>query len=402
MDNPALKRRDDESLKDYEYRICLNRHKYGLSWQDVADILNKERGENWSESKYRKWFSNFHSGVEYAQRKGIDSKEILDEIELKKIELLEERKKLQTLRTEYNRIAREKARRELLFEFVRDAFEKIEPVEPVVNLTFDNLEQEHVLAFGDIHFGKKFESLHNEYSEEIAINRMNALIEDTVRYLDKHNVSHLNVLNLGDNIEGMTLRVSQLQSLQSGFVDQVIKFSRYYARWIRELSKYAHINLFHIEQSNHAQVRPYNSTRNEFPAEDLERIIGMYIQDTLKDHDRINIVLGENGVAEFNLLGYEIVALHGHQLKGKKNALKDLSFHRRKFYDYLYIAHWHNVDISTIGESLTNNVQTIQVPSIMGSDPYSDSLFTGAKAGAVITTFTKDKGLTDIHNIILN
>lgn len=397
-----MKRRDDESLKDYEYRICLNKDKYGLSWDQVAEILNKERGENWSESKYRKWFYNFRSGIEYAQQKGIDSEEVLDEIELKKIELLEERKKLQTIRTEYNRIAREKARRELLFEYVREGFERVAPVEPIVNITYDNPEQEHILAFGDVHFGKKFESLHNEYSEEIAINRMNALIEDTVKYLDKHKISHLNVLNLGDNIEGMTLRISQLQTLQSGFVDQVIKFSRYYARWIRELSKYAFVNLIHIEQSNHAQIRPYNSTRNEFPAEDLERIIGMYIQDTLQDHDRININLGKNGIAEFNLLGYEMIALHGHQLKGKRNVLKDLSFHRRKIYDYAIFGHWHGINVDTVAEGVTNNVQTIQVPSVMGSDNYSDSLFVGAKAGAMITTFTKDKGLTDIHNIILN
>lgn len=402
IDDPILKRRKDESLKDYEFRICDNKDKYGLSWDSVAEILNSERGETWGESKYRKWYVAFKDGIEYTAKKNINSNEILNELELKKIELLEERKKLQTVRTEYNKIAREKSRRDLLFEYVREGFERLDEIEPVVKLSYSNPEQEHLLSFGDIHFGKQFKSLNNVYSEEITYNRMDSIIADTVKYLDKNNISYLNVLNLADSIEGMTLRISQMQSLQSGFVDQVIKFSRYYAKWIRELSKYTYVNLHHLEQSNHTELRPFNSGRSEYPAEDMERIIGMYIQDTLQGHDRININLHKGGIAEFDLLGYSFIALHGHQLKGKRNAIKDLSFHRRKFYDYCFVGHWHNLDISTIGEGLTNNIQTIQVPSVMGSDDYADQLLSGAKAGALITTFTKDKGLTDIHNIILN
>jgi len=48
------------------------------------------------------------------------------------------------------------------------------------------------------------------------------------------------------------------------------------------------------------------------------------------------------------------------------------------------------------------NLDTIGIPSIIGSDSYSDSLLTGSKAGAIIVVFEEGKGRTDQHNIILN
>lgn len=395
--------KSNESFDDYKKRLCKNKDLYDLRWEDIAELWYEATEEKKSPDWFRKWWKYYLEGYEDCKKESLDSNEILNELELKKIELEEERKKLQTVRTEYNKIIREKARRDLLFEYVRESFEKLDVPDPIVDLSFDeNLEQEHVLAFGDIHFGKKFKSLHNEYSEEIAMNRMNDIIVDTVKFLNKNNIKKLNVLNLADAIEGMTLRLSQLQSLQNGFVDQVIKFSRFYAKWIRELSKYTYVKLHHIASANHSEIRPYNSGRGEFPAEDMERIIGMYITDVLEGHDRIDVHIHEGGIGEFNIVGYNIIALHGHQLKHKKDALKDLSIHRRKFYDYVFIGHWHNLDITTVGEGLNHNLQIIQVPSVMGSDVYSDSLLTGAKAGSLIATFTKNRGLTDIHNIILN
>jgi hypothetical protein len=403
IDNPILKRREDESLKQYEIRICSNKDRYDLSWDHVAEVLNHERGESWGESKYRKWWYAFQDGLEFSKQQNIESEEVLNELEMKKIELIEERKKLQTIRSQYNKIATQQGRKDLLFEQLRDGFQSLEVIDPHIDLSAKfNLEQANVLSFGDIHFGKQFTSFSNEYSEEIAINRMNKIIEDTVKYLHKNDIVDLDVINLADSIEGMTLRTSQLQSLQSGFTDQVIKFSKYYAKWIRELSKYANLNVHHLTSSNHTELRPHNSSRGEYPAEDMERIIGMYIQDVLEGHENIDINLYDNGIADFKLLDYNIIALHGHQLKNKKNVIKDLSLHRRKFYDFAFLGHYHHTDISTVGEGSTNNMQTIQVPSVMGSDEYSDSFFAGSKAGALITTFTKEKGLTDTHHIILN
>jgi hypothetical protein len=404
IDNPILKRHEDESLKDYEIRICSNKHKYDLSWDQIADILNKERGETWGESKYRKWWYSFQDGLEYAKRQTIESDEVLTELELKKIELLEERKKLQVIRGEYNKIARKKSLKELLYEHVS---QKIEEIGTLPSPSFELLQQNEgkkagILGFGDEHFGKEFVSQNNEYNEQIYLERMNQLLTDTVKVIKKEKLDELTVLNGADSVEGMALRVSQLTALQYGFIDQVIKYARYKVEWLKELSKYVKVIYRHIPSANHTELRVHNTSRGEMPKEDMERIIAVYIHDMLKDNERIEIPLYEEGIIDFEILNYSIVAAHGHQLKSKKNAIRDLSMLKRKFYDYLYINHFHHGNTITVNEGLSHNIEVIQLPSIMGSDDYSDSFMSGAKAGASLDIYEEGKGRSITYSFILN
>lgn len=395
------KRRTDESLLEYEFRICDNRERYGLSWNQVAEILNEERGQYFGESKYRKWYVNFNEGIEFVRSKNMDSDEVLNELELKKLELLEERKKLQSVKVEYNKILREKARKELLFEQVRESFDKLEP--PISHpKPVETKNKSYVLSLGDIHYGKEFESFHNKYNEQIAADRLYEILAETVTFCDEKGVNEIDVLNLGDSIEGMTLRVSQLKSLQSGFVDQVIKFSKLYARWINDLSKHVKVNLHHIVSSNHTEIRAHNTSRGEMPKEDMERIIHMYIHDVLEDNPNVNVHSHDSGIAEFELQGFNMIALHGHQVKNAKTMIAQLSNHRQKFYQYAFTGHLHHGNDLTVGSTGTANIKVIQSPSVMGSDEYSDSLLTSSMPGALITGFTEGKGKTETYEIVLN
>lgn len=397
-------RLENENLKEYEIRICSNKDLLNLNWQEVADVLNKERGENWGESKYRKWFYAFKDGVEYTKQQNFESDEVLNELELKKIEVLEERKKLQVIRGEYNKIAREKSRKELLYEHVS---QKIEEIGSLPSPTFETLQisegkKAAILGFGDEHFGKQFVSQNNEYNEQIYLERMSELLSKTVAIIKKEKLDELTVLNGADSVEGMALRVSQLTALQYGFIDQVIKYSRYKVEWLKELSKYTKIRYIHIPSANHTELRVHGTSRGEMPKEDVERIIATYIHDMLKDNERIEVPLYDEGIIDFELLGFNIAACHGHQLKGKKNAIKDISMLKRKFYDYLYVSHFHHGSSLTVGETGNNNIEVIQLDSIMGSDEYSDSLMTGAKAGANISIFEEGKGRGVSYNLTLN
>jgi hypothetical protein len=404
IDNPILKRRDDESLKDYEIRICSNKEKYDLSWDQVADVLNHQRGEKWSESKYRKWYSAFRDGLEYAKNQNMESDEVLNELELKKIELLEERKKLQVVRGEYNKIARDKSRKDLLFEYVS---QKIEEVGHLPSPTFQPLETNDgkkagVLGFGDEHFGKEFVSENNEYNEKIYLERMNKLLTDTVNVIKKEKLDELTVLNGADSVEGMALRVSQLTALQYGFIDQVIKYARYKVEWLKELSKHVKVRYIHIQSANHTELRVHGTSRGEMPKEDVERIIAVYIHDMLKDNERIDVPMYDDGIVDFEVLNYSMVAAHGHQIKSKKNAIRDLSMLKRKFFDFMYVSHFHHGNTLTVGEGLSHNIEVLQLPSIMGSDEYSDTFFSGAKAGASFDIYEEGKGRTISYNFILN
>jgi hypothetical protein len=401
MTDPILKRRDDESVLDWKIRLCDNKDKYSLTWETIKDIINAEIGEKNGESVYRKWWYSFYQGLEYSKTKNIESDEVLNELETKKIELLEERKKLQTIRTEYNKIAREKARRELLFDSLKDSFEKLDVPEYEYH-TLPNSDREFVLSFGDIHFGKQFKSIANEYNEEIASQRLFDLVGQFIPVIEKEQIHKVHLINLGDSIEGATLRVSQLKSLQSGFVDQFIKFSKLYAKFIRELSKYVNVEVHHVGSSNHTELRAFNTGRGEMPQEDLERAIGEYLKDVLEGNERVNVHIYEDGIAKFKIFDYEVFALHGHQIAGKKNAIHNLTMLHKRFIDYLFIGHYHHGNNLTVSAGDSHNIEVIQTSSIMGSDEYSDKLMTGAKAGAELHIFEKGKGRIIQYNFILN
>jgi len=394
----------DEPIKDYKYRICKNKDVYGLSWDGVRDVLNEELNEQFSQDRYRKWFYAFDDGVEYASLSDNESQDVLDDLEMKKIELQEERKKLQTIRVDYNKLIREKSRRDLMFEHIKEGFETLPTPELELSpSTYKRNDSTMVLAFGDAHWGKVFESYWNEYSPEEFEKRMKQMAEETVAYARKEGFDELEILSMADSIEGMSLRISQLQSLRVGFIDQAIEFSKFMAVWLTELSKHFNkITYRQLVSANHSEIRPFNSNRNEFPAEDLEKVIVNYLHDVLKDNDRIEIPIYSDQIIDFNIQGAEHVATHGHAIKKGKNTLKDISWHRQKFYQVLWIAHFHHSDILTVGENKEMNLDTIGIPSIIGSDSYSDSLLTGSKAGAIIVVFERGKGRTDQHNIILN
>lgn len=65
-------RRDGELFDDYFVRLFENKAAYGLSCQDIADILNREVGEEYGESKWRKEYAAFSRGMRYAQAKVVD------------------------------------------------------------------------------------------------------------------------------------------------------------------------------------------------------------------------------------------------------------------------------------------------------------------------------------------
>ena len=47
-------KRDSESIFEYQLRLGLNREKLGLSWEDIRSLMEKQTGETFGESKYRK------------------------------------------------------------------------------------------------------------------------------------------------------------------------------------------------------------------------------------------------------------------------------------------------------------------------------------------------------------
>ena len=64
--NNMYKRGINESILDYKIRLCDNKNTLNLKWKDIAELINKETGNQFGESAYRKWYNSFTEGRNYA------------------------------------------------------------------------------------------------------------------------------------------------------------------------------------------------------------------------------------------------------------------------------------------------------------------------------------------------
>lgn len=69
--NIPYARKENEQFDDYFVRLFENKAHYGLSCQDIADILNAEAGMAYGESKWRKEYAAFRRGMLYAKSKAM-------------------------------------------------------------------------------------------------------------------------------------------------------------------------------------------------------------------------------------------------------------------------------------------------------------------------------------------
>ena len=401
----VYERMNGETDNELIYRVCQDKERIG-SWQEVTDILNDLLGKNYTESKYRKQFQSFCQMFRASNLENVTTSEYEEKLRQREEDLRKERIKLQTLNMERSRIDRQEARQDLFYEYIANAIEALplpEFVEWENNDDFGCKEYEYVLSIADIHYGAEFVGQSNSYSREVVKERFEYLTGEVLQFVKDNNVHNLHIVCLGDMIQGI-LRLSDLRLNDTSVVKAVVEISRLIANLLNVLSKYVDIKYYQIIGSNHSQMRNLGSKANELASEDLEYIIANYIKDLLINNTHVEVFLPEEGknYIRFDVLGSDIVAVHGHQIKDIKKAVHDMSIFMDCNVDYVLCGHYHNDKEFTVGEGCTYDREVLCCPSFMGSDPYADRLMVGGKPAAKIYRFSDIYGHDMSYKIILD
>lgn len=398
-----FKRFDNESDEELIYRICSMKDQIG-SWQQVASVINELTGNDYGESTYRKKYQAFQKMLNANQSKFVQSDNHLEQIRKEKEELRKERIKLQTLNIERNRIDRSESRQELYYEYVGNAIETLPMPEfkPLFECVEDN-DINYLVCISDLHYGAVFKSENNEYSPIIFKDRLEYLTEQIYDFVCKKRLSKIHVACLGDTLQGI-IRSSDLKINDSSVVKAVVDISRLLAQFLNSLSEFVQVDYYHVPSANHTQLRPLGTKASEIADEDLEYVISNYIHDLCINNDRIKVMMacGNQQYIQINIDGFEVLAMHGHQIKNIESALKDISMLRRSMCDYLILGHFHNGKEIPSSEGCVHDTEILVCPSFVGSDPYSDSIMKGSKAAVKIYGFDEIYGHTETYKIILN
>ncbi len=326
--------------------------------------------------------------------------EYLKELDAKKVEIIKERKKLQATKLEMNRLYTHEARFELFYENLKEAF-MMEPNPVFEPIQIGDTRKKYVLGISDIHYGANFKSEYNSYSIAECERRFEVLLAQTIKFIQKEKIDHLQVLNGADSLQGI-IRMTDLKLNEVAVMKALVGVSKLLTTFLKELSKYCYVEYMHTGRANHTQTRPLGSKASELANEDMEQVIIHYIHDALEDNERVKVhMTADSDRVLFKIFDFECILMHGHQIKSIQSCARDLSFFHKRSFDYIILGHTHASQSIVVGESGVN-AEVLTIPSLIGSDPYSDSFFAGAKGMAQIYTFDEKYGHTDTKNIILN
>lgn len=395
----TFKRYENETDDELIYRICSQKDTIG-TWKDVCDILNELTNNDYNESAYRKKYQIFEKMLSANQTRfaSIDSQ--LEEINIQKRELEKERKKLQTEKLEYNKWLREDARDELITEKIVEAITSLTPLEIPKRIERSHSNKEYLLVFGDEHYGVEFEledifgRIINSYSPEIFEDRMWELQDYVIEIIEDKGIDTLHIFSMGDFCDGV-LRVSQLNKLKYGVVESTIKYANFISEWINMLSKFVNIK-FYMTNGNHSELRMLGQPKGTFTEDNMGEIVAEFIKCRLSNNPNFTFISNPTGNIYAQIACFPILGIHG-EVKDMEKALREYS----SIYDvpisYLIAGHLHHSKKEEIGM----NTEVINVPSIIGTDPYSLSLRKVSAPGAKLLEFDTVRGLTCEYNLKL-
>ena len=405
-----LKKEDNENTNEYIWRMCDYKDKglLDLNWEQVGELINKELFGSDEElyrtsSAYRKpyqYAKDFYDDV-FKKRMYSDDNEAIKKMDDLKRDIQKERIKLNTTRVEYNKWLRENARDELIVEEICKSISNLSPLEKPAYIQNKYSTKEYCLVFGDEHYGTEFEltdllgNIINSYSPEIFEKRMWDLFYQVIDIIKKEDINTLNVYSMGDFSDGC-LRVSQLMKLRYGVIDGTIKYANFISNWLNELTKYVRIR-FQMTDGNHTELRMLGQPKGTFVEDNMGKIVKEFIKIRLEDNNNFTFIENPTGYIYDNLAGNVILGIHG-ETRSLEKTLKDLSAIYNTQIKYLFAGHLHHSKLEEIGV----NSEVINIPSIIGIDPYALSLNKTSNASAKLFIFEEGKGRTCEYTFKLN
>lgn len=388
----------DEDPIAFQYRVSKDKDLIG-TWQDVADICNRELGYEYSESKYRKDFAAFTKLFNANQNKLVDADDRMREVEQREFELRKSAQKFYDQRREFNKIAAKEARAEHLEDVLAKCAEKLcetAPLLPEEKYTETSDGVEAVVFLADWHYGMVTDNVFNRYDTKICKQRVQDLTNKVIERLKLHKPQKLHVVCLGDACHG-GIHVSARVESEEAVCDQLMNVSELMAEAIYRMSCYVPYTTVYHTYGNH--LRTIQNKNDSVHADNMEKLIGWWMKERFANIG--NICVEDSEYYEFiklNVCGYNICCTHG-DLDSIRNIGATLNTIFSKMYhetiDYTVTADKHHIE-----EFDSLGIENTIVPALCGTDGYANQHRLYANAGQTMMIFNQD-GKDATYNIRL-
>lgn len=321
MPKIEIRRTENESLLDYHKRLI-----YGklvdktLADCDYSELAELIYGQTYSSDVARRMMYGSRRTLELLDSErasGVSDADLIAELDMKKVELQQERQRFFDQRREFNKLVSAEGRKEHIYESLSVAASKLlDTVGPVFdgsigcfNNSRNSRDTEAVLVFSDWHYGMKTKNVFNEYNTDVCKRRVVNTVNAAIERIQLHGCTKLHVVVLGDLCHG-AIHVGARVASEELVCEQLMQASEILAQAIAQLSKYVKEVAVYSTYGNHA--RTVQNKGDSLHRDNMERLVPWWLTQRLQMVCNVEIMPEfENEFLFVNACGHDICASHG-------------------------------------------------------------------------------------------
>ena len=398
-----IKRLGNENEEQFLWRLgqAKDSGTLDLSWDEIADIMNKEFREDVSEyltaAAYRKPYQQAKRFLESGVFDNISHDTYIEELRNAKHEARKERQKLFDERVALNKVLREEGRRESMFEIVKRVIDEPDFIEfdyqPAVVSDSDN---DLIIHLTDIHGGATINHALNTFNFDVLAGRLKKYLSEIEGIRETYQAQNAYVILGGDLIHGITHLNGRIEAKENVVV-QIMKVSDLVANFIYELSKMFNYIEVHTTAGNHSRVTPKKEETSY--GENFDLLVPYYCKKELKNIDNVEFVDNVLGydIATFVVRGHTVFATHGD-----KDTPKNVVYHMTQFArkadlplpDLCFLGHRHTNGLTTV-----DGVKVIESGCVDGMDSFAIESRLVGSAEQTVTVVSENKRIKALCDI---
>lgn len=379
-------------MKDGKIPVALNKAIYdfyeemrgdGFGWQTCCDLFNDRYQSNYAESSLRTRYQQYKLMIDNGQ--DVDYEKELLVMERKQIKLELENKKLLRRKGVFTGILNEMKDKDIIKEIFQERWtteDNIEPYFQDTRVIHTTHKGEPIYAFGDVHLGFQYQGNGlAKYDIPEAIARVKNVMDCIIDDVRMHNYPKIKIVDLADQIEGSSLRVSQLAKIGADMAEQAKLYEELIMSCIEVLSKKlptTFIEFHMISEDNHSDLRLFNTKRGDLP-DNLSKLITNNVDKSIQIHQKYgaleNIKFSHSPIWVVETSTLPTVFAHGHQFsKAPKTMHEGASVDVGRPIGTLVVGHWHNASHTTLNFFNGAQQTVITAPSIVGDTDFAERL----------------------------
>lgn len=342
---------------------------YNITWEEIKDFMNEHYRESeleyYDESAYRKRYKAYADSRQHLRDHGVDTKEEIEELEKRQIEIAKERIKLRDERTDYQRSIREEARKESFIELIeRTIAEKVEPLEYKSSPIIDS-DDDMIIMLSDPHTGMDVDNFVNKFNAEILKERMEKYLAEIIKVQEKEKCRNAYLVLLGDNISGLIHDNLRLQNNED-VIKQLKRIITYIGDFVEVLSKhFTEVQILSVS-GNHSRLSP--DKMKNLKSENLDSLIPFCLNIKFDNYENVKVredaQLDETICAFKTRAGRIVYAVHGDHDK-LSTVTNKLSMTTGIKPDIILMGHMHHSCMDTV-----HNTKIVMSGSMIGTDDY--------------------------------